>query len=201
MCSPIFAQNGDGSSTDKKNVAKLVREFGEVATNQIRTEMNSFLVELQSDPNAQGYIINYGRDKDIVAREKILRDYFTSRRFDLPRIVIVDGGFENESRTQLWIVPVNAELPTVKPTLNKIDEFGITTDGHMKALLDSFLVELQNHPNKKGYVVITGSAKAVSRREKFMRNYISLRRFDSSRIVFVNNGFNSELKSELWIDL
>lgn len=198
MSSAIFAQN---SSSTKNSKAELSGEFGNAPIGQIRSEMDSFLLELQNNPASQGYVINYGTNKDISAREKLFRNHLIFRKFDSSKIVIVRGGFREAVKTELWVVHSGAEMPEIKSELNKIDEFGEVANGVIKARLDSFFVELQDHSNKKGYVIINGPAKTVLRRERFIRNYILMRRFDSSRIKLINDGFNDEIKTELWIEL
>ena len=114
---------------------------------------------------------------------------------------MVNGGFRGTVKTEFWIVPAGAETPAIKDVSNKIDEFGNIANGELKARLDNFFVELQNRPNKKGYIVITGASKTILSREKLIRNYIFFRKFDASRIEFVKNGYSKEIKTELWIDL
>lgn len=201
MSSFAFTQTNDNSSSDETSNATIFDEFEKLTNGGYRTRMDSFLVELQDNPSAQGYLINYGTNKDISAREKLLRNHLSFRKFDPVRIVFVRGGFRGEVKTELWIVPYGAELPTVKAELKQFDEFGPVANGYIKALLDSLFVELQDQPDKKGYIVTTGAARQILSREKLMRNYILVRKFDSSRIKLVNNGFSDEIKTEFWIDL
>lgn len=93
-------------------VARLTDEFGPLANDDVRGRLDNFFVELQNDPQAQGYIINYGPARQVTAREKLIRNHIAFRKFDASRIVIVNGGTDAEVRTKLWVVPNGADAPT-----------------------------------------------------------------------------------------
>jgi hypothetical protein len=195
MSSTAFAQ------IEERPKAILLDEF-EMATNgDVKMRMDSFFTELSNNPASQGYIVNFGNGREIARRERLIRNFITFRRFDASRLVMVNGGFRGSIKTEFWIVPAGAETPVIKDVSNKIDEFGNIANGDLKARLDNFFVELQNRPNKKGYIVTTGASKTILRRERLIRNYISWRKFDSSRIELIKDGFSKEIKTELWIDL
>ncbi len=75
-------------------------------------KMDAFFVELSNNPAAQGYIINYGTDREIAKREKQIRNSITFRRYDASRITLVRGGNREVIKTDLWLVPPGAESPT-----------------------------------------------------------------------------------------
>lgn len=91
----------------------LIDEFGNIKANDVRARIDSFIVELQNNPDSQGYVINYGTSRQIAAREKLIRNHFNFRKFDLSRIVFVNGGAEPEVRTRLWRVPAGADASTI----------------------------------------------------------------------------------------
>ena len=90
----------------------LIEEFGNKPNDEIRNSIDQFIIDLQNNPNATGYIINYGSARDVAAREKIIRNQIDFRNFDRSRITIINGGVEPEVRTQLYRVPQGAEPPT-----------------------------------------------------------------------------------------
>jgi hypothetical protein len=69
----------------------------------------------------------------------------------------------------------------------------------MKALIDSFYIDLENDSTVRGYIIIYGSERAASHRELFLRNYLTMRNFDKSKIKLINGGITKEIKTELWI--
>ncbi|CAN5868821.1 hypothetical protein BH20ACI4_BH20ACI4_28260 [soil metagenome] len=186
---------------EEKPQAILFDEFEKATNGNVKMRMDSFFTELSNNPISQGYIVNYGADREIAKREKQVRDSIIFRKHDATRVVIVNGGFRGTVKTEFWIVPPGAEIPAIEPASNKIDEFGTIANGDLKARLDNFFVELQNRPDKKGYILTKGSSKQMLSRERLIRNYIVMRKFDSSRIEFVKHGTSKKLNTELWIDL
>jgi hypothetical protein len=91
----------------------LVDEFGKLPNDDIRGRLDSFFTELSNNPNNQGYIINYGTDKEIAARERLITNHIAFRNFDRSRITLVKGGAspDGEPRTKLYRIPPGAENP------------------------------------------------------------------------------------------
>lgn len=85
----------------------LVDEFGRLPKKDIEARLTKFYSELSNNQNSQGYIINYGTDTEIAAREKF-------RHFDRSRITLVRGGPHESGKvyTKLWRVPPGADNPT-----------------------------------------------------------------------------------------
>ena len=81
----------------------------------------------------------------------------------------------------------------------KIVEFETATNGRVKMLMDAFYVELNNNPSATGYIITYGTPKEVAKREKQIRDSISFRKYDPIRMVFVNGGYRSVIKTELWL--
>jgi hypothetical protein len=96
-----------------KPVATLVDEFGKLPNDDIRGRLDAFFTELSNNPNNQGYIINYGTDKEIAARERLITNHIAFRNFDRSRITLVKGGAspDGEPRTKLYRIPPGAENP------------------------------------------------------------------------------------------
>lgn len=69
-----------------------------------------------------------------------------------------------------------------------------------QAMMDVFFVELNNEPSAMGYIFSFGSPRAVARVEKQMRANLKWRKYDESRITFVNGGGRSKKPTvEFWI--
>ena len=47
-----------------------------------RARLDTFFAELPNNPNNQGYIINYGTDKEIAERERLITNHIEFRKFD-----------------------------------------------------------------------------------------------------------------------
>jgi hypothetical protein len=87
-----------------------------------------------------------------------------------------------------------AELP--KPV--KTDEFGVLANDDVKNRIDNFIIELQNDPTSTGVIINYGNAKDKAKRLKVINDQIKFRKFDASRITFVDGGEAAEVKTELW---
>ncbi len=91
----------------------LVDEFGKLSNDDIRSRLDTFFAELSNNPNNQGYIINYGTEREIAARERLITNHIAFRTFDRSRITLVNGGAspDGEPRTKLYRIPPGAENP------------------------------------------------------------------------------------------
>ncbi|MEP7213610.1 MAG: hypothetical protein ABI791_11060 [Acidobacteriota bacterium] len=92
--------------------AVLIDTFGKLPNDEIRGRLDTFFAELQNNPNNQGYIINYGTDREIAAREKLITNHIAFRNFDRSRITLVRGGDTGEgANTKLYRIPPTAANP------------------------------------------------------------------------------------------
>jgi hypothetical protein len=97
---------------EARPTAVLIDQFGKLPNDEIRGRLDTFFAELQNNPNNQGYIINYGTDKEIAAREKLITNHITFRNFDRSRITLVRGGNTGEGpTTKLYRIPPGADNP------------------------------------------------------------------------------------------
>ncbi len=88
-------------------------EFGSLSNDDVRGRLDNYFVELQNNPAARGYIINYGSARDIQRREALIRNHIRFRNFDASRITFVRGGDRgNRIETLLFTVPAGAQPPT-----------------------------------------------------------------------------------------
>jgi len=110
-CNCIRSYNESGPVAPAPE-AVLVDEFGKLPNDDIRGRLDNFFTELSNNPNNQGYIINYGTDKDIAAREKLITNHIAFRKFDRSRITLVRGGDRgNGPETKLYRIPPGAVNP------------------------------------------------------------------------------------------
>jgi hypothetical protein len=96
-----------------KPEAVLVDEFGPLANDDVRSRLDAFFTVLSNNPDSQGYIINYGTDREITALERLITNHITFRNFDRNRITLVKGGAspDGQRRTKLYRVPPGADNP------------------------------------------------------------------------------------------
>ena len=109
--STVFAQNQEKVLSKEKPEASMQSDFGRVPNGQIRMLVDTFFLELQNNPTSQGYIINYGKDREVAGRERLLRNHIVFRQQDASRITFIRGANKKEFNTQLWIIPEGAEPP------------------------------------------------------------------------------------------
>lgn len=91
---------------------RTVDEFGAIPNDDVRNRLDNFFVELQNDPTATGYIINYGTARDVAKRETLIRNHIRFRNFDASRINLVRGGDNGGTlNTKLILSPSGAPTP------------------------------------------------------------------------------------------
>lgn len=126
----VNAQAGPAPSEARK-----FDEFGDVGCEDEKARLDNFANELQSNPDARGYIVFYGgkrqlnparrnsnpalpRRGEAEARAARLKPYLNdSRGVDANRIVVVNGGYRDQWTAELWIGPQGANPPTLSPTI------------------------------------------------------------------------------------
>jgi hypothetical protein len=87
----------------------------------------------------------------------------------------------------------------------RIDEFGRAGDCDLGARVDNFFIQLNSQPDAIGYVVtylgekILPSQYDSSLMLKRIRSKIAFRKYDETRLVFINGGFRKELTTEFFI--
>ena len=108
-CQTSYSESGPVAP---KPTAPLIDEFGRLPNDDIRGRLDNFFTELSNNPNNQGYIINYGTDAEITARERLITNHINFRKFDRSRITLVRGGDRgNGPETKLYRVPPGADNP------------------------------------------------------------------------------------------
>src|ERR1043166_9344916 len=102
-------------------------DFGDVNCENEMARLDNFAVQLQNAPAAKGLIVVYGgrrfrgrlpMEGEADARAARLKTYLVGRR-GIPKdqIMVVNWGYTEEWRGQLWIVPHGATIPDREPTI------------------------------------------------------------------------------------
>ena len=112
MSSAVFAQTEENNKAQEPPKAIKSDEFQKATNGYVKMIMDSFFVELNNNPAAQGYIINYGTNKEVAKRERQLRNSIIFRHYDASRITFVRGEKVSKLKTVFWIVPRGAEPPS-----------------------------------------------------------------------------------------
>lgn len=89
-------------------------EFGKLSNDDVKARIQNLYIELGNDPNAQGYIIIYGTEKEIAARERQVQEAIRFLSLDSKRLTIIRRGANPRGTgvwSVVWIVPPGAELP------------------------------------------------------------------------------------------
>ena len=68
-CPKMASETG---SIAPKPLPVLVDEFGKLSNDDVKAKLDAFFIELQNNPNNQGYINNYGSAKDIADRKSVV---------------------------------------------------------------------------------------------------------------------------------
>src|ERR1051326_3058142 len=107
--------------------ARPFDEFGDVKCEDEMARLDNFAVQLQNEPQAKGVIIFYGgrifrgklpRRGDAEARAARLKPYLVRRRgIPANQVILINGGYAEEWRAILWLVPPGASLPSTYSTV------------------------------------------------------------------------------------
>ena len=102
-------------------------QFGDIKCEDEYARLANFAIQLQQEPQAKGVIIFYGgktfRDRlpklgEAEARAARLKPYLVRRRgIPANQIIVINGGYSEEWRVDIWIVPTGAILPSPERTI------------------------------------------------------------------------------------
>ncbi len=106
-----FGQDPVEPVAGPKPVAIKIFEIDNVSRREFRKQWNRENWAF-SDWKTPLYIINYGADKEIAWREKVIVDSIALRNFDRVRITLVRGGTGDAANTMVWKVPYGADNPS-----------------------------------------------------------------------------------------
>lgn len=119
LLSPTLFVRGSGFVTP---ISKF-DEFGDIKCEDEYARLDNFAIQLQHEPQAKGVIIFYGgktfRGKlpkrgEAEARAARLKPYLVGRRgIPTKQVIVIDGGYAEEWRAELWVVPPGASMPGI----------------------------------------------------------------------------------------
>ncbi len=113
LCETCPKTASETAAVEAAPTFRQLDEFGKLSNDDVKARVQNFYVELNNNPTAQGYIINYGSARDITRREKQINDAIRFLRLDASRVTMVRGGeTDGEVRTVFYIVPAGATPPT-----------------------------------------------------------------------------------------
>ncbi len=104
------------------------RKVSEMGAEDCEFEMlvlDGFTNHLANESDATGYIIVYGgrrdtkRDEVQIRGSRIKRYLVETRGINLNRIEVVNGGYREKFRVELWLVPRGERMPEATPTVNE----------------------------------------------------------------------------------
>jgi hypothetical protein len=118
LLSPTLFVSGSGLTTS----IRKFDEFGDIKCEDEYARLDNFAIQLQHEPQARGIIIFYGgktfRGKlpkrgEAEARAARLKPYLVQRR-GIPsnQVMVINGGYDEQWRADLWIVPPGASMPS-----------------------------------------------------------------------------------------
>jgi len=94
----------------------LIDKFERANCEDVLARMDNFMTQLQNDPSATGYIIIYGKPRQIAFVERETRNWIKIRNFDPSRLVFIRGsGTGEKAEIELWLVPPGANPPEPSP--------------------------------------------------------------------------------------
>jgi hypothetical protein len=117
------------SCTGSVKKAAIAVKFGEYVTPDLsanKAQLDKFVIALQSDPTAQGYIIAYGGRTSGPQDAQKAADNATgytmhTRNLDGARTLSGVGGYRERPTVELWIAPAGGTPPTATPTVDPKD--------------------------------------------------------------------------------
>ena len=90
-------------------------EFGKLPNDEVKARIQNMYVELGNNPNAQGYILNYGTETEITNREKQTKKAINYLKLDSRRVTDVRCGANLYSDKAVWtkifIIPPGLNAP------------------------------------------------------------------------------------------
>ncbi|HQZ96417.1 MAG TPA: hypothetical protein PLP21_08865 [Pyrinomonadaceae bacterium] len=104
------------TASDNGGVAAIptatpVDEYGALKDDDVKARVDNFYIQLNNNPSAKGYIINYGTAAQIKKQKAQIMKAITFRKYDAGRVTFVDGPNNGEVKTKFWLVPAGADNP------------------------------------------------------------------------------------------
>lgn len=92
---------------------RLIDTQGPGVDDDVKARVQAYFIQLNNEPTATGYIINYGTDREIARREAQIKKAIAFLKLDASRVTFVRGGNTGEGIvTKYWLVPAGVTPPT-----------------------------------------------------------------------------------------
>ena len=97
--------------------------WGNICWNFERARLDNFAINLQHESSVLGYIVVYaGREScadEAITRAVRAKKWLEKRGVPANRILWINGGFQEQTETQLWIWPIGQGVFPVDPQLTE----------------------------------------------------------------------------------
>jgi len=121
LSSGVFVSAAAPDSPSRK-----LDEFGDIKCEDEMARLDNLAVQLQNEPRSRAAIIFFAGkmagDKlpkrgEAEARVERIKEYLTKRRgIPAANLVLMNGGYDNNYRVQLWVISPEAGLPKPEPS-------------------------------------------------------------------------------------
>ena len=199
-----FGQTGENNYY--LSLTMKLGEFNVIGDKDFDARIEIFSKELKKRPSAQGFVINYGKEDEVSAREMRFSRVLSNLLFDTNRIIFIRGGEAKIPKTEMWAVPPGARSPVpdydnnenlktdgnqkdtnqnIIPKAELVENFGEVDVEEFNRIFEQFFKRIENGVSLKGYIVIRGSNDEITAFENRIRGLEYLQNNDSGKIVFV----------------
>jgi hypothetical protein len=103
---------------------RMFDQWGDIPFTDEKARLDNAAIQLRSDPNFIIYLVIFAGKTACVgeARARAVRakSYLIRKRgLRAQQIIWIDGGYEDDVRTDVWIWPPNMKAPSAFPALNR----------------------------------------------------------------------------------
>ncbi len=96
-----------------KPIATIVDEYGVLSNDDVKARVDNFYIQLNNNPNARGYVINYGTPAQVRRQRAQIVEAIRFRGYDASRVTFIDGPDNGTGpSTKFYLVPAGADIPT-----------------------------------------------------------------------------------------
>ena len=120
----VLAFGMTGFASDK---LRKFDEFGDINCEDEYARLDNLALQLRNEPNAKAVIVFYGgrrfrgrlpKRDEAASRAARLKPYLVQRRgIPAERVQVIDGGYKEEFQIQLWVIPIEVQMPLPDPTI------------------------------------------------------------------------------------
>jgi hypothetical protein len=124
---PVDTPRTDNTNNTGNTAARRLDGYGDLTFELEKERLVGFARELRRAPDAQGYIIVYGgrcsAESAALERAERAKEWLINRHdIDASRLVVIDGGYRETPATEIFVAPVDATLPELKGSVQRLDD-------------------------------------------------------------------------------